>query len=382
MIAADGTTTAYRFDNARHDRVVTGEVGARGRFTIGGVTNNVVASVASYQARSENAYALSNFAGFADNLYRPVDVAEPTANFFTGGQLGSPKVTDRTRTSSAAVADMIGLFDRRLLLTGGLRYQRIEDVGYDYDSGAQTGSYVKGRVTPVGGVVFRLDPRVSLYANYIEGLVKGDTAPAVSGSQVVVNGGEVFQPYRTTQEEVGVKVDLGTVGGAFGVYQSRKPLASVDTGGRFGITDHQRNRGVELSVFGEPGRGVRLLGGATFLDSDVSGKDAIGSPKAQVNLGAEWNVPGVEGLWLDGRAIHTSTQYADAANTQRVPSWTRFDLGARYRMDVAGHDVTFRARVENVANRNQWVSVGGYPGAGYLVLGAPRTFIGSATFAY
>ena len=35
--------------------------------------------------------------------------------------------------------------------------------------------------------------------------------------------------------------------------------------------------------------------------------------------------------------------------------------------------VTLRARVDNATNRNYWASVGGYPGSGYLVVGAPRT---------
>ena len=43
---------------------------------------------------------------------------------------------------------------------------------------------------------------------------------------------------------------------------------------------------------------------------------------------------------------------------------------------------TFRARVDNVTDRNYWASVGGYPGYGYLVLGAPRTFTVSATIDF
>lgn len=50
--------------------------------------------------------------------------------------------------------------------------------------------------------------------------------------------------------------------------------------------------------------------------------------------------------------------------------------------DVGGHVVTLRARVENIANRNYWSSVGGYPGNGYLVLGGPRTFLLSASMDF
>jgi iron complex outermembrane receptor protein len=36
--------------------------------------------------------------------------------------------------------------------------------------------------------------------------------------------------------------------------------------------------------------------------------------------------------------------------------------------------VTIRGAVENVTDKNYWASVGGEPGANYLVLAAPRTF--------
>src|SRR3546814_15836922 len=97
------------------------------------------------------------------------------------------------------------------------------------------------------------------------------------------------------------------------------------------------------------------------------------------NLGLEWDVPGTGGLTLTGQAVYTSSQYADAANKQELPAWTRFDLGARYLTELDGHLLTLRANVINVANKNDWASAGGYPGAGYLVLGARRPVMLSAS---
>ncbi len=57
----------------------------------------------------------------------------------------------------------------------------------------------------------------------------------------------------------------------------------------------------------------------------------------------------------------------------QLDSWTRFDAGVRYAFEAAGRPLAFRARVENLADEDQWVAVGGYPGANYLTLGAPRT---------
>ena len=106
---------------------------------------------------------------------------------------------------------------------------------------------------------------------------------------------------------------------------------------------------------------------------------AIGVPKRQFNLAVDWSVPGIAGLSLSGRAVRTSSQYVNETNTLSIPSWTRFDLGARYVTTVAEQVVTLRARVDNVTDRDYWSSAGGYPGYGYLVQGAPRTFVLSAT---
>lgn len=66
-------------------------------------------------------------------------------------------------------------------------------------------------------------------------------------------------------------------------------------------------------------------------------------PRTQANLGGEWDVPGTNGLTLTSRVVYTSSQYADAANDLEAPSWTRLDLGARYRMVLDERDVTLRA---------------------------------------
>jgi iron complex outermembrane receptor protein len=158
----------------------------------------------------------------------------------------------------------------------------------------------------------------------------------------------------------------------------------------FGVFGEQRNQGLELTVFGTPVRGVRVLGGVTLLDATQrvtaggvnQGKDVIGTPDTQANVGVEWDVPGVRGLNLNARALYTASQYADGANTQELPSWHRLDIGANYATRILDRNVTFRARVDNLADKNYWASAGGYPGSGYLVLGAPRTVTVSATIDF
>ncbi|WP_226895345.1 TonB-dependent receptor [Luteolibacter marinus] len=383
VIAADGTTSAYRFDNVREDSIWTGEIGLRGDVTTGPLRHRPTLSFTAYELESKNAYAFSDFAGFPGNLYLPSPVAPPAADFFTGGNFANPLVTEETETSSFAAADIISLFDDKLILMGGLRYQTIESRSFDYNTGVQTAGYDESEITPMGGILYRFTPQVAGYVNYIEGLTKGDIAPATSGGVPVANAGQALAPYVTEQFEAGVKFDFDGVGATLGLFQSEKPVTGLNSAGYFDQLHDQRYRGIELSVFGEPAEGVRLLGGASFLDTERAGLDQIGSPHAQFNLGGEWDLPFLPCLTLDGRVLHTTSQYADAANTQKVPSWTRFDVGLRYTTELSsGQELTFRARVENVTNDDYWASAGGFPGAGYLTVGAPRTLVLSASYAF
>jgi iron complex outermembrane recepter protein len=383
VISASGDTSTYRFDNAREDSIVTGEAGVRASFTGAGLKHQVTASGAVYALDSKNAYAFSSFTGFSSNLYSPLPVPPPVPDFFTGGRMDAPLVTETVDTSSFAVADAVSALRDQLLVTFGLRYQKIETSSYDYNSGAQLSTYSENAVTPVGGIVYKFSRKLSAYGNYIEGLTKGDTAPATSGTTPVANAGEVLSPYRTKQVEVGLKFDAGRIGGSVSVFETRKPVAGVGTDQVFRILGHQRYRGAELTTFGELRSDLRVLGGVSFLDTDTGGHSAIGAPKLQTNLGAEWLPSFLSGIALDARLIHTTKQFADSANTQTVPSWTRLDAGVRYTFKInADTNVTLRARIENLADRDYWASAGGYPEAGYLTVGTPRTFLLSATVQF
>ena len=349
--------------------------------SFGGVGHRLVASASQVQSKSRNAYAFSSFfAPFASDLYNPVDVAPPTPDFFVGGDLSDPLVTERVDNASLAFADMMSFMDERLLLTVGARYQEIETRSYDYNSGAPLSSYEGDAITPVLAAVFKPIEQVSLYANYAEALIPGQTAPALSGGVPVTNAGEVLSPFRGEQVEVGMKYDVGRFGGSVSLFRTTLPSAFVDNG-VFGTNGEQENSGLEIAFFGEPRDGLRILGGWTWLDAELTrtaggaldGKRPIGTPELQGNVNVEWDLPMAEGLTLEGRVVHTGEQAADASNTVGLESWTRFDAGLRYATAVSGRPVTLRARVENLADEDQWVAVGGYPGANYLTLGAPRT---------
>jgi iron complex outermembrane receptor protein len=381
---ADGNLTAYLFENVREDTVMSGDTGVRHEFSTGSVGHTVVVSGSVYQSRSKNAYVMSSSTNVG-SLY-DYDSLDQFAGLYYGGSLSDPKETERVTYSSAALADTLSLFDDQVKVMLGARLQRLETRSFDYSTGEKTGDYSKTALTPSVGVVYQPTLDISLYANYSEALLPGETAPADSSNPT----GEVLKPNRSEQYEVGAKYDNGSYGAVVSLFQISKPSYMYDSNNYYTDNGEQRNRGIELSAFGEPIESVKVLGGVTLIDAEIvknadattEGKQAIGVPKVQANVNIEWATPFVEGLTLEGRTLYTGSQYASADNSLELPSWTRFDLGARYGMKLGDNALTLRARVDNVTDKSYWASAGGYPGSKYLVQGAPRTFVLSASYDF
>jgi iron complex outermembrane receptor protein len=353
--------------------------GLNGKFQTGPVSHKLNFGLAGIWTQQRSAYDF-DLNSHATNIYHPASVPEPQGNF-SGGDLGDPGIVGKTFVRSAAVSDTLGFIDDRVLLTLGVRRQQLVVQGYSYGSGDRTSNYNESINTPVYGLVIKPWDSVSFYANHIEGLAQGPTAPTSAGGRVVINGAQVFAPARSKQTEAGVKVDMGNYGASLGVYRIQQPSAgyteTIDaTTARYVHDGEQINKGVELNVFGEPIEGLRLLSGLTRMETELrdtqggtnDGHRAIGVPTFQFNASVDWDVPGLQGVSLNGLMLRTGGQYADAANNLSLPTWNRFDVGARYNFKVDQRDVTLRATVENVANKDYWASALG----GYLTQGDPR----------
>lgn len=393
--ADTGAGSAYRFDNTREDRVDTGELGLRGKLQTGPIGHEWVIAASTFELEKDNAYALDFFTSLATNLYSPVSYAQPDfgPGTFSGNELSNPQPTGRTRLTSLAVGDTLAMIDDRVLITLGARHQKLEIESFDYGTGARSGNYDEDRISPVAGAVYRLTPQLSLYANYVEGLSQGETAPVndprtPAGEPAVLldNGGAVLRPYVSRQVEFGTKFENGRIGLGMALFSTEKPRALI-LDDRFTTEGEDRHQGVELTMYGMATRSVRLLGGMTYLDAEQrstllassEGKRVIGVPRFQASVGSEWDVTGLPGLAFDARVIHTGSSYADNTNALEVEQWTRLDFGSRYLTEVKGKLVTFRARVDNVFDRSYWGSVGGFPDAGYLVAGGPRALVVSTS---
>ncbi|MBT9238163.1 TonB-dependent receptor [Pseudomonas sp. MG-2] len=374
-----GDFTVQPRDFTRDETVRTAMAGVRNWFHTGPVSHELNLAATYFYMDFTNGGA--RYASAPSNLYHPV--ATPTPGTPTRID---PEVYTENRFSGVALADTLGFFDDRLLLTLGARWQRVQVDDWSDGIKGDT-AYDEEKVSPSGGVLLKVSDQLSLYANYMEGLSQGKIAPSTS-----VNEDQIFPPFTSRQVEVGAKYDLGQVAFTASAFRIRQPAYETNPTSRvFGPNGKRDNRGIELSVFGEPVQGVRVLGGVMYIDSELTdtiggaydGNRAPATPEYNVNLGAEWDVPGVNGLTLTARGIHSSSQYLDQNNSKQIDGWERYDVGARYAFKVDATQVTLRASVENVLDDRYWSSAGASddsePG---LTLSTPRTYLLSATVGF
>lgn len=392
--AQTGAGTSYRFDNTRKDDNRSVELGLREERQYGAVKHSFVLTYSYFDSKNKSAYAFDWQNTFDVNIYDPLLYAQApefSATAGYGGDLANPRLITRTTLTSYAFGDTLSMLDDKVQLILGARHQTIETSDYAYNTGVLSASYKKSRTTPVVGIVLKPQQNVSVYANYIESLAQGETAPTSANGVPVVNPGEQQSPYVSKQKEIGWKYDAGQIGFGAAIFSTKKPRSYLTADNYFTTSGKDKHKGLELSTYGQATHDVRLIAGLTFLDAKqkqtgseaTDGRRVIGVPKRQASITADWNVPAVTGFSLNGRVTTTSSRYADAANTLKVDGWSRLDMGARYIRALNNQStLTLRARIDNVTNRNDWASVGGYSGSGYLVAGTPRTFALTSTFDF
>ncbi|CAA2156816.1 Ferrichrome receptor FcuA [Methylobacterium brachiatum] len=370
ILNARGDTTStpqfYAMGIARS----TVDGGARARFDTGAIHHALVVQASTYDEDTARQFPAGRGA-YLSNIYAP-RLAAYIPPPITAGR---PRLSDST-LSGISVADTLSTLDEHVLLTVGVRRQRVEAHNYLANVGTLSSAYDKSATTPVVGLVIRPWDAVSLYANSIEGLSRGDVAPLAAS-----NAGAILAPYVAHQIEAGVKLDLGRIGATFSAFRITRPNGEANPVTRsFAQSGEQRISGLEFSVYGEITPELRVLGGLSLLDGVLTrtataanlGHVPVGVPDVQLNLGAEWDLPGLPGLTVDGAVIYTGRQFIDVANTQALPDWARLDLGLRYATVIDGRRTTFRANVLNATGTRYWTGVASF---GTFFQGGPRTYL-------
>ncbi len=354
-----------------------GDIGIRTTFDTGPVRHRLSVNANASERIVNQARVTYPLTGnLQGNLYDPTYIPKPDVDY-------SPHMpkSNENKLRSIGFADTLSILEDRVQLTVGARHQTVKQKTFNAVTGGVSGQpYDKSAVTPAVAALVKVTDRISVYGNYIEGLSAGGQAPATA-----VNAGEMFAPYKTKQKEVGIKFDNRNFGSTLALFEITRPNAYTDPATRvYSFAGEQRNRGVELEVFGEPMRGLRLRGGVSVKEGKLTktaggvnqGNDAVEVPKFEAKLGVAYDIAAVPGLTLNANAIHTGKQYLNQTNTLSIPSWRRYDVGATYVTKVASRPLTLRGTVYNVANSHYWY------GSLWRGVSQPRTFLLSATMEF
>lgn len=312
-----------------------------------------------------------NFGPFSFN--RPTYVSKPAFAADTSGTF----TKGRDINENYVIGDLITFNDQWSVLAG-LNRSRL--LSYSYSNpGVQSSSYDKSRTSPVASLLYKPVPWMTSYLSYIEGLESGGRAP---NNVSYLNRNQAMSPMVSRQQELGIKATVGNLLLTSAIFEIEKAYQYTEVVGANNIyrqDGRQNHKGIEFGATGKVNDQWTIVTGLTLLDptikkSALDGKDPINVAKQLAKIYSEYRVDQIPGLTLTGGAYYTGKQYADDANTDRLPSVVTADIGARYQTMVSQHPLTLRLNINNLFDKSYWLNA-------YYV-GAPRTVAFSANLQF
>ncbi|MCG3672409.1 TonB-dependent receptor [Aliarcobacter butzleri] len=236
-------------------------------------------------------------------------------------------------------------------------------ISTSYDNGVKDSKYDKSELTPTLSLMYKPFEDLTTYITYIESLEAGEPV-----GEDYKNEGEILDPYKSKQYEVGAKYSLNEnillTSALFRIEKSNS--YEVDTTPKPTLTQdgEQIHQGMELTVTGKVTDDLTLFGGGTLMDIKVEkadnpaieGKKPTNAASKMAKLYAEYNLPFISGLTVTAGAYYTGEKYGNRLNTDKIPSYTLYDAGLRYKTKLDKYPTTFLLNVSNLTGEDYWAS--------------------------
>lgn len=265
-------------------------------------------------------------------------------------------------------------------ITGGIGYELRWPGVAELSLGLQKTDYEKNTRVPGrpslttkdspwlynGTAALHITDKLVAYAGYTRGLEDSASAPADA-----VNRNSAPPALRTSQRDAGVRYailpGLNFVAGLFAV---RKPYFNMDSDGVYRELGTVRQRGIELSLAGQPIEGLSVVAGAVFVDADVAGEAVdlgitgpkpVGTTRRNIRVNFDYRVPFLEALSVDLGITSLAGEIASPLGFDELGGRqlmtkprTTVDIGGRYRFEMGGTAATLRAQITNLFNVYSW----------------------------
>jgi iron complex outermembrane recepter protein len=338
----------------------------RGRFATGALRHELTLGVSYFQ----------NKESWGDYLYNPVgtsNVWHPVVLPADGGSSGPVSERRVDRESSAFAQDIVGLTET-VKLHAGARYTKVRRTEAGMETPTNAGFWL-----PNVALVYSPLANVSGYVSYAQGLEHGGIAPIET-----TNRNRALESGKSKQVEAGVKAVVRGIDLAAAVFQIEKGLEYTDATNTYVRNGEARHRGLEMSAQGKATRDLTVGASLAALHTEqqgtgqsYDGKRVTNVPAFRSTVFAEYALPQVERLKVNGDWQFVGRKAFDADNAVMVPKYHVVNLGASYATKVGGMPLVLRAQVRNALNRFYWRDVTPDLG-GYLFPGAERTYRVSA----
>jgi iron complex outermembrane receptor protein len=340
-------------------------IGIKGDFTLGKTRHDYVVSL----DKNWYSYWLGKSPDFGNhivtgNLYETNSWPSPVITHFKPGksqdmQMFGWHITDTISADNDRLQVLLGLHGHRADQT------KAGEAEQKYDA-----------VSPTFAINYRWQPDLSVYASHTENFAIGTMVPTNKG---YANAGQLLDPNKTKQNEVGVKFKSGNLLNTLSLFQIEQSNYNdfITGDGAKYYKEHgkQKNKGIEWAVSGSINDKLDLMGGIMYLDAEqtLSGKQVNGAAKWSTTLGAVYKA-------TDTLSLIARTNYLGSATINdgalKVPSHFTVDLGAAYKVKMNNTPVTLQLMCYNLTNKDYWMARAGNSS---VLLGAPRTIVMSAS---
>lgn len=380
------TRANYHYPSDKTDAYAT-NLDLTGRFTTYGISHKVLLGFDYYRKDTHAiGYCCNALNGFIPtvDIYNPIhaDVRVPLQN----------ELNDYRRSSQywygLYFQDQVTFFDKLHLLFGG-RQDWATDTRASASSAAsyalaQDKVFSDSKFTPRAGILYQIQPSLSIYGNYVESF-------GVNNGRGFNN--EPLKPQTATQYEAGVKKEWmdGKFITTLAYYDlTKKNITTTDPlHPQFVIpVGEARSRGVEFDISGRITENLSVIGSYSYTDTEIT-KDNRGNqgrklPNVPKHAGSLWGKYDVtqgllRGLNIGSGVFLIGKREGDNANSFELPGYVRWDALVGYRWRTSKTELSLQLNVNNILDKTYYDA--SPAGATNIYPGIPRTFLGSIKIA-
>lgn len=343
----------------RDEQQWVGELDVLGKLKLGPTDHQLLAGAWMYDIEINDSNFRYNVSPSTVDIYNPV---------YGNTVIGSEVLTTRriaytsSEWKSYFIQDQIGVWGDRLQLIAGVRRDELKQSVKSFVTGVTTPNN-QNKVSPRYGLLWRVNPLISLYASYNESFTPASGAGSVQGIP--------FPSPTAEQTEVGAKFELldKRVFGGFAVFENiRRNQTTVDVlnPGFSVATGEISSKGSEFDIGVNLTRDWQIIAAAGFQKAEIT-KDNTPS-----NVGLEqFNVPNqsasfwskydfrtgrIKGLSIGVGVTYVGERAGQRDNVNRQFALPAYTIGNGLISYVRGKD-KYSLNIENITDE-RYIMIG------------------------